>query len=330
MKTIPFDIAYKRLKQNSLSPIYFLMGEDQFLQQYFIEELITLLFKGKTVNKTLLIPDDMGSKEIMAQLMSVDLFNDQKLFILINPNGLKGKVRDEFIDFYQNPPVNSTLVIIHNEFGAKNKFMQSLSALSNPITCFTPFENDMVKWSKLFFNNNGISNVSIEILNSIIKIAGDSLNHLKNEIDKIVIFIDDPSELNTVDFSQYSGWKKKSREYEFFNFLGQRELKESLRLGITLVSQDTTMMNLLYPLTEFFQDLLFFKIFKGTNQVRKSYTRLSPSVNKKIPNYAEKFTSKEIVFALMHLGKIDAKLKTSRIKDESAITEFVYRTIISG
>ena len=42
------------------------------------------------------------------------------------------------------------------------------------------------------------------------------------------------------------------------------------------------------------------------------------------------FKNKEIVFALKRLGQIDAKLKTSRIKDESAITEFIYATLSNG
>ena len=90
------------------------------------------------------------------------------------------------------------------------------------------------------------------------------------------------------------------------------------------------MINLIYPLTEFFQELLLLKISQGTNRVKKGYTRLSPSVNKKLPNYANRYTSKEIILALKRLAHIDRQLKTSRIKDESAITEFVYATLSNG
>ena len=108
------------------------------------------------------------------------------------------------------------------------------------------------------------------------------------------------------------------------------QLNKSLELGRTLVLEDTSMINLLYPLTEFFQELLFIKIFKGTNNFRKSYTRLSPSVNKQLPSYAKNYKNKEIALALKRLEQIDKKLKTSRIKDESAITEFIYGTLSNG
>jgi len=330
LQTKSFELAYKALDSGNLHPIYFLMGEDQFLHSYFIDKLTKLLFNNDSINKTFLIPDDMSSKEIIDQLVSQDLFNSKKLFILMNPNGLRGKTRDEIIKLYKNPPPNNILVLSHNEYGVKNKFMESLAILSKPIICSTPFENEMIKWGKLFFSKNGISEVSNNNISAIVRMAGDSLGHLKNEIDKISISLDNPNEINQIDITQFSGWKRNFRQYEFFDFLGKKELNKSLELGRALVLQDTTMINLLYPLTEFFQELLFIKIFNGTNSFKKGYSRLSPSVNKKLPNYAKNFKNKEIVFALKRLGQIDEKLKTSRIKDEPAITEFIYATLSNG
>ena len=87
---------------------------------------------------------------------------------------------------------------------------------------------------------------------------------------------------------------------------------------------------LLYPLTEFFQELLFIKIFKGTKSNLKRFTNLANSINKKLPNYASKYSSKEIVAALKRLSYIDSKIKESKLNDESAITEFLFSTIKNG
>ena len=89
-------------------------------------------------------------------------------------------------------------------------------------------------------------------------------------------------------------------------------------------------MNLLYPMTEFFQELLFIKISRGTNSNSKRYTQLSRSVIKNIPSYASNYSSKEIISALVRLGQIDRKIKTSKIDDESTITEFLYATVNNG
>ena len=51
---------------------------------------------------------------------------------------------------------------------------------------------------------------------------------------------------------------------------------------------------------------------------------------RELSNCIEACKNKEIVFALKRLGQIDEKLKTSRIKDEPAITEFIYATLSNG
>ena len=330
LKLTPFDHALDGLKSDHLASIYFLMGEDQFLQQWFVQKVTKAMFREDPAEKMVLLPDELGSKEIIDHLNATDLFNAKKLFILRNPNGLKGKARDELVDYCNAPNTGNTLILVHDEYGAKNKMMEALATAVNPISCATPFSNEMVKWANGFFKENGVSTVPKSMIDNMIELAGDSLNHLKNEIDKLAISIDDNTNLNDIDLSQFSGWKRKYRQYEFFNYLGNRKLKESLELGRALVSQDTTMINLLYPLTEFFQELLYLKISPGTIPTYKGFTKLSPSVNRQLPNYANHYTSKEITLAIKRLGRIDAQLKTSRIQDESAITEFVYATIVNG
>ena len=327
LKLTPFDHAVNGLKASQLSSVYFLMGEDQFFQRRFVQKVMNTIFREEPPEKMILIPGELDSKEIIDHLTATDLFNAKKLFVLRNPNGLKGKAREELVYYCKSPVVGNTLILIHDEYGAKNKMMQSLATAVNPISCSTPFPNEMIKWANGFFKENGVTNVPKSIIDSIVELAGDSLNHLKNEIDKLAISIDDSTNLNDIDLYQFSGWKRKFRQFEFFNCLGKRQLKESMKLGRALVSQDTTMINLLYPLTEFFQELLFLKISPGTISGYKGFTRLSHSVNRQLPNYANQYTSKEITLAIKRLGQIDAQLKTSRIQDESAITEFVYATV---
>ena len=163
------------------------MGEDQYLQQLFSDRLTNILFKNETIQKMMLIPDEMKSSNIIDLLTSADLFSTKKLFLLRSPSTLKGKSRDELLEYCRNPINGHFLIIMQDEYGASNKFLSSLVEITNPISCSTPFDNEMIHWAKNFFQENDINNVPLDILKSVIEIAGDSLNHLKNEIDKIAI-----------------------------------------------------------------------------------------------------------------------------------------------
>ena len=306
------------------------MGSDHYLQKFFIDKIYDKVSIENSVQKVFLMPDDISGKDIIDKLTTIDLFNSMNLFILRNPNGLRGKVRDELVDYCQNPIAENILILVQDEYGAKNKMINNLVNLINPISVSTPFYNKMEKWANKFFSENGFNDIPKEIIQYMVEIAGDSLNHLKNETDKISTNLNSKEDLTIQQVYQFSSWKKKLNEYEFFNLLGSRNLKKTLEFGRILVSQETTLMNLLYPMTDFFQELLFIKISRGTNSNSRRYTQLSRSVIKNIPSYASNYSSKEIISALVRLGQIDRKIKTSKINDESAITEFLYATVNNG
>ena len=90
-KNIDFNQAFVSLSNSNIKPVYFLVGSDQFLQDYFINELESCLFKNQPIDKAVLMADDIGSKEVVNKLNESDLFSSKKLFILRNPNSLRGK-----------------------------------------------------------------------------------------------------------------------------------------------------------------------------------------------------------------------------------------------
>ena len=81
INAIPINDAIQSLEKGEINPVYYLMGEDQFLQQLFSEKLSKKLFNGESIHKTVLIPDEMSSKDILDYLTAADLFSLKKLFI---------------------------------------------------------------------------------------------------------------------------------------------------------------------------------------------------------------------------------------------------------
>ena len=316
--------------EGKVEPIYFLMGDDQYLQQFFIKKLQESIDQGNKIDKMMLSVEEIGSKDVINKLNESDIFSSKQLFILRNPNALRGKTRDELVEYCTNPNPNNYLVLIQDEYGIKNKFIKSLVSFFTPIPVSTPFDSELKKWAKLFFKDNGIKKIPNKTIEKIIDIFGESVYSLKNEIDKLCLSIDKEENLENVNYLESTYLTRSYKKFEFFNHLGKRDTRLSVKLGRSLVSKDSSMLDLLRPLNEFFQELLFIKIFSGTNRNLNSYTLLSPSVNRQLPSYASNFTSKEIVIAIKRLAKIDKQIKSSNIDDESAITEFVYATTRHG
>jgi len=328
--TIKFDTALARLSRGELSPVYFLMGNDQFLQQTFTEKLANVIFSDTPPDKSILLPDEMSSKDIIESITSMDLFSTVKLIILRNPTAIRGACRTELLDYIEHPLENQNLVIISEEWGFRTAFSRSLARHLQPVSCSTPFETGMKQWARKFFHEQGIHQVNPQLLDSIVMVAGDSLSHLKNEIDKICLVVDSDHPLTQEDLSNLGNWKREYRQFEFFKALGDKNLAESLKLGLRLVSKVSTMLNLVYPLTDFYRELFFIKTKNGTKSWYSGYTALTPAVKKNLPRYEQNYRPEEITRALRKLWQIDQQIKRSQIDDETAVTDFIFSVLDHG
>ena len=143
----PFKESIQLLEKDNIKPIYFLMGEDQYLQQLFSKRLANILFNNEPIQKMMLIPDEIKSNDIIDHLTSTDLFSNKKLFLLRSPSALKGKSRDELLEYCRNPIDGHFLIILQDEYGVRNKFLSSLVEIVNPISCSTPFNNDCLLYT---------------------------------------------------------------------------------------------------------------------------------------------------------------------------------------
>ena len=51
--------------------------------------------------------------------------------------------------------------------------------------------------------------------NTLIELAGDSLAHLDNEIEKICLIIGNRSAIEIKDVERFSGWERDRQRWEF-------------------------------------------------------------------------------------------------------------------
>ena len=311
------------LKDGVINPVYLLQGTDKYLQKYLGDKIAEAFFQNSKSNKTLLIPDDMKGPEIIENITAIDLFSSKKMFIILSPQKINGQSRKELLAYCDNPIKTNCLIIVLEEFGKNVAMVRELSKRFTAINVSSPFENDMRKWALYFLREKGVK-ASTGVINTIVEMAGDSVGHIANEIDKISILLDEGQELTDDLVQQFSGWKREHQRWEFFKALGNKNLAESLKMGLALVNQNETMLSLIYPLTTFFQELLYAKLPNGGVPGRSGYVPLSSSIVKSLPQFAKKYSREDVDLALKLLGEIDLRSKTTTVSDELEMTKFIF------
>ena len=318
--------ALREVKNGNIDPVYFLLGADYYLQNLIISKISKVIFNEIKEDKTFLLPDDMKSEDIIDKITQSDLFSSKKLLILRNPGTLRNKSKADFLSYCKNPLANVCLIIIEDDFNDRKSITNELKKINNTVSVQTPFPSEMKKWTRFMLSEKQLT-FQDNIIDIIVEVAGDSLFHIENEIEKISLNINDGEEI-TIDFiNQSSGWRIQYKRWQFFQALGKRDLDRSLILGLSLLNQGNSMISLMYPLTAFFQELLFKKKSSGTLPIKNSYIPLPPSVIKQFPQIANRFNQEEIEYALTILGKIDQRLKTTSLSDEALFTNFLFSVL---
>ena len=312
----------RTIQGGDVEPVYFLLGEEYYLQHLIIEHIGKAIFGKSKQNKTLLLPDELSNKEIIDQLTQADLFSSKKLFILRNPAALRNKYREELLDYCRNPLQNHNLIIIEDDYGDRKAMTKELKKNIDTISVQIPFTNEMKKWTRFFLKEKNLL-AAENVINALIEIAGDSVYHIANEVEKIALNVTDDETVTLDMIYQFSGWRRDYQRWEFLQAIGLRKIEKALPLGQSLFRQGQTMLGLIFPLTTLFQELLYEKINPGTLAKKRGYIPLPPSVVKTIPQIAKRFSKEEIEYALSKLGDIDQRLQTTNEPDESLLSQFL-------
>ena len=320
-----FKSALSQLKKGKIDNVYLLKGEDQFLQNFFIKKLYDAIFVKTIGTKEFLTLNEFSGKEIIDKLISSDLFETKKLFILKDPQQIKGKVIEELINYCQNPLKNHFLVLINDNYMDKGSFSKNLQKYVFNINVSTPFQNELFKWAKFFINDNK-KNISDELLSQIIETCGDSLYNIKNEIDKICL-ISDSDNITKEHLNLDSSFSRSRKRWEMIASIGNRDLKNSVRLAKSIINNSESMISMIFPLLTLFQEILFIKMNNGTFIKPVGYIPLSASLQNNLSKYSSNYETSDIVKALRKLKEIEIKQKTSNIDDESELISFIFNVV---
>ncbi|NQV38599.1 MAG: DNA polymerase III subunit delta [Candidatus Marinimicrobia bacterium] len=316
--------AIRSIEKGQTDPLYFLRGEDRFLQTFFVKKIEKGMFGDGTANISTLNPDEISSKEIIERLNRTDLFASKTIFVLRQPQLIRGAYRDGLMAYCKHPPLTNSLIILHNEWQARTKYFKDMEKMSSSISVSTPLEPGMKKWTGYFFKERSLQ-VSGDVIQTIVDMAGDSLDHLQNEIEKISISLDNNEIVTSEKVRQFSGWQREHQRWEFFIALGEKKFPKTISLGKTLVTQNETLISLIYGLTSYYIEMWYLKKSIGTSQSYPGYTGLPPSVMKRLPQFAKSVTTKEVELALYLLSEMDIRVKSKTVDDETELLKFLLK-----
>ena len=91
-----------------------------------------------------------------------------------------------------------------------------------------PFINEMKKWTRFFLKEKNLL-AAENVINALIEIAGDSVYHIANEVEKIALNVTDDGTVTLDMIYQFSGWRRGYQSWEFLQAIGLRKIARNIK-----------------------------------------------------------------------------------------------------
>lgn len=315
---------------DQLEPAYLLYGEEVYLQDAFLEA-VGRVFRERYQSgweKYTYHASEISSETILSELMSESLFSEPRMVIIKELDELDSSGKSALLDYLDNPKGEICLLLLYESPSLNTKFVKQGKTLAEPVEVRIPWMREMDEWMRYMLRHKGME-ASPEVRSRLIELAGESLQQLSNELEKIETYLSGDQQVITTELlEEFVGATRTHSVFEFKDILGTKSLPQILRYVFSLLEEGTSVSYILMRTADFFGEVWS---VKEMGNAQKS----DRDINKEVfggRNFAWKykkivhrFTQEEIQQALLLIEEADLVAKTASALDEkNYLTAFFY------
>ena len=323
-------LNYLSNEKKTLKNNYLLVGDNDFLYLFIKNQILD----NSEDNREIFIFDCADKSETVEQLINVlgsqDLFANEKFIIIKNINRLSKKNSEILISNIKSNNSHQFLCIDNNFLPfnyktktneIKNASTKEFSKILNVVDISTPFESEMRQWIELFAQKLDLK-ITNNYSQKIIEFFGNNFSEIFNEMSKSSLVFDNENDLIS-SLEKAGSFHKDKQLWELNYAICEKSIDKIFESGLSIMKQNglSYVVNSMYNIIE-----AIFLTKKNNGTLLESSSRsIRGNVIKRLSSASNNYTFKELEHAINVFSKIDIKLKTQKIIDE---TEFA--NIING
>ena len=318
----------KTLKQEKLSSLYLLYGEERFLLESCLKKIKGLfgeILKGINYIEI----DETNLTEIISDIETPPFGFDKKLIIAKNTglfkkeakkrnktddSSLKTKLLKYLEDNFDNIKDSIVLVFIEQDIDKSDlaSFIEK-----NGISCNFEYQkaNQIQARIKQITNAYKV-NIDVPTLSYFIEVCGTDMQELINEIRKLIEYAGEGGTITKQDIDNLSIKKIESVIFDLTDSLGRKQTKQAIDVLRNLILAKEPIQKILITLYNHFKKLYLTKLALKENRNLIEALNLKPNqtfLTNKYKTQAGYFKEQEIRNILKQLTDLDYKYKIGLI-----------------
>jgi len=313
--------ALKSFKDKNFNPIYLLMGKEKFFHDQIIQTLSGSLFtdsSSRGLNRIILHGTENSLADVVGASLSYPMMSEYKLVIVKDFSKIKTADSDPFIRYLDNPQ-KSNILILSCESAANNKIFNAAKTKSTVIDCKPIPEYKTTQWLKERIAGRGLK-ISPSALSMLAEYTGNNLLTINHEINKIIEYKSDNTEITDEDIVAVTGMSKEYNVFAFQKALGSKNLNLGFKIGKKLMDSGENINLILAIIFSFFK-----KVWIVSKSVNNSAgLKLSDYQLREIKTVQKNFDLNSLEKILNLLNTLDRSLKNSTQSDLSVLHSLCY------
>ena len=327
---------FLRLSKIPQNPVYLIYGEENYLKDKVEKAILNKFIEVDEIDKIVLYGDKSKvSIAILEELEMRPFLSDYRVVVLKNFEQMSPSGQKRILRYCQNPVETSILLLTSQKSDLKTAVLKKIAEKSISINCRKPYNfSDILKWLNIELRNK---NINIEPKAATLFAGSIELNYniAANELEKLLIYTKDTHNISYDDVLASVGQNSVKNVFDLQNTLGERNLKESLRLMENMLQNQVSEILIISMLTRYF--LLILKILAlkkqniGENEIMEKHMwEVFRNFRRGYIEAANHYNRKEIQNVFAALLKADTDLKSKAKLEKVIMTTMIFEICQKG
>lgn len=323
MKTIVNDI-----KSQNFKPVYLLCGDEVYLKKQFRDKLKEGILNGDDTNMNYSYYEgkQLDVADMAAVSQTLPFFAERRLIVAEN-SGLFEKTSEQAVKLIEDMPESTFVVFVEEKVDKRNKLYKLVKEKGYVSEMTTPNSEDLIKWTYGLFKKDNLI-VSRETIVYLLTKTGESMDNIRNEVEKLACFCDGRDTVTVSDVDQVCVTQISKHIFDMTNAIARKDKKQALNLYADLLALKEPPLNILALMARQFNQLLMVKEMTAEGRSRNDIANklnLQSFVANKLSDQSRAFTKEILTDAINTCIEFEEAVKTGKMTDQLVVEMIIVK-----
>lgn len=332
---LSFDDFVAEATRATIGPLYLFVGKEDFLVDEGIRQIIDKLVppEMRGFDLDVMYGSKCEAKDVIAHASSYPMMGDRRVVIVKEFEKLVvgDTAKEIVVNYVQHVLPSTCLVLVASEPDFRKRPFTELKKSAKVISCDQLYDNQVPAWiaDRVHLKHKEMTPDACRMLQAYV---GNSLRSIDNEIDKLLIYIGERTNITGEDIAAVVGASKGFTVFDLQNSIGRKDMKTTMNVLARMMEAGESPQLIIVMLTRFFTTLLRISELKQRRVPDIQFAaelKISPYFLKQYLEFYANYSPSQIENGFRSLLSADATMK-STTSDQRVVMDLLVYSLIKG